>query len=99
MTAIREPTTLSRRERYLKNVAGLAVRFIYRSVEVRQREGETSRGPQLSVSNHFGGFSDALIQAYALDRVPRFIARDVIWRYPVAKQVMEFVRAIPTHIP
>ena len=99
MTAKRLPTTLSRRERFLKNIAGLAVRLIYRSVEVRQRDGETSAGPQLTVSNHFGGFADALIQAYALDRVPRFIARDVIWRYPLAKQGMELVRAIPTHQP
>lgn len=87
------------RERFLKNLATLAVRLIYRSVEVRQEPGETAAGPQLAVSNHFGGAADALIQAYALDRVPRYIARDVIWRYPVAKQVMEFVRAIPTHKP
>ncbi|MEN8234551.1 MAG: 1-acyl-sn-glycerol-3-phosphate acyltransferase [Actinomycetota bacterium] len=89
----------SRRERFLKNVAVLAVRLIYRSVEVRQQPGESSSGPQLAVSNHFGGVADALIQAYALDRVPRFVARDVIWRYPLAKQVMGFVRAIPTHKP
>ena len=99
MTANRSTTTLARRERFLKNLAGLAVRLIYRSVEVRQIEGETAAGPQLSVSNHFGGFADALIQAYALDRVPRYIARDVIWRYPVVKQIMGFVRAIPTHKP
>ena len=99
MTAHEEPRVLSRRERFLKNTASLAVRLIYRSVEVRQLEGETASGPQLSVSNHFGGFADALIQAYALDRVPRFIARDVIWRYPVVKQLMRFVRAIPTHKP
>jgi 1-acyl-sn-glycerol-3-phosphate acyltransferase len=99
VTANRTPITLSRRERFLKNTAGLAVRLIYRSVEVRQLDGETSAGPQLSVSNHFGGFADALIQAYALDRVPRYIARDVIWRYPVVRQIMKFVRAIPTHKP
>jgi 1-acyl-sn-glycerol-3-phosphate acyltransferase len=99
VTANRIPTTLSRRERFLKNTAGLAVRLIYRSVEVRQLDGETLLGPQLSVSNHFGGFADALIQAYALDRVPRFIARDVIWRYPLVRQLMQFVRAIPTHKP
>ena len=92
-------TILSRRERILKNIAGLAIRLIYRSVEVRGRRGETASGPQLTVSNHFGGFADALIQAYALDRVPRFIARDVIWRIPIARQIMEFVRAIPTHKP
>jgi 1-acyl-sn-glycerol-3-phosphate acyltransferase len=90
---------LSRRERILKNIAILAVRLVYRSVEVRQQPGETTSGPQLTVSNHFGGFADALILAYALDRVPRFIARDVIWRIPIAKQIMEFARAIPTHKP
>ncbi|MFV9672942.1 MAG: hypothetical protein ACNYZH_06910, partial [Acidimicrobiia bacterium] len=80
MTAQSTASGLSRRQRVLKNIANLAVRVVYRSVEVRQRPGETSAGPQLTVSNHFGGFADALIQAYALDRVPRFIARDVIWR-------------------
>lgn len=90
---------LTRRERFLKNIAVLAVRLIYRSVEVRQQPGETGGGPQLAVSNHFGGVADALIQSYALDRVPRFVARDVIWRFPIAKHVMRFVRAIPTHKP
>lgn len=99
MTVQPAASGLSRRERVLKNIANLAVRLIYRSVEVRQSPGETSSGPQLTVSNHFGGFADALIQAYALDRVPRFIARDVIWRIPIAKQIMEFARAIPTHKP
>ncbi len=99
MKEARPEAHLSRRERFTKNVAGLAVRLIYRSVEVRQAAGETASGPQLAVSNHFGGFSDALVQAYALDRVPRFIARDVIWRYPIARRLMEFFRAIPTHKP
>ena len=99
MTESETVSVLTRRERIIKNIAGLAIRLIYRSVTVRGIPGETASGPQLTVSNHFGGFADALIQAYALDRVPRFIARDVIWKFPIAKQVMEFVRAIPTHKP
>jgi 1-acyl-sn-glycerol-3-phosphate acyltransferase len=99
VTAESSVSHLGRRERFIKNVASLAVRLIYRSVEVRQISGATARGPQLTVSNHFGGFSDALVQAYALDRVPRFIARDVIWRYPGVRQLMNFFRAIPTHKP
>ncbi len=86
-----------RRSRFLKNLADLAMRLLYRSVDVHQAYQETASGPQLGVSNHFGGLSDPLIQIYALDRVPRFIARDVIWKYPVAKQVMNFVGAIPVH--
>ncbi len=91
--------TLPRRERFLKNVAELATRLLYRRIDVHQQLGATASGPQLGVANHFGGFADALILIYALDRVPRFIARDVIWRYPLAKQVMQFVRAIPVHKP
>ena len=86
-----------RRSRLLKNLADLAMRLLYRSVQVHQAYRATAAGPQLGVSNHFGGLSDPLIQIYALDRVPRFIARDVIWRYPIVKQLMNFVGAIPVH--
>jgi hypothetical protein len=75
------------------------MRLLYRSVDVHQQFGETAGGPQLGVANHFGGLSDALILIYALDRVPRFIGRDVIWKYPIAKQGMNFVGAIPVHKP
>ncbi len=92
-----DAVAMSSRERFLKNLAWLANRLLFRSVEVHHEYRATAAGPQLGVSNHFGGLSDPLIQIYALDRVPRFIARDVIWRYPVAKQLMQFVRAIPVH--
>ena len=75
------------------------MRLLYRSVDVHQAFEATVRGPQLGVSNHFGGLSDPLIQIYALDRVPRVIGRDLIWKYPVAKQLMNFVGAIPVHKP
>ena len=87
----------SARERALKKIAAWMTLLLYRSVEVHERYEATESGPQLGVSNHFGGFADPLILVHALDRVPRFIARDVIWRYPLAKQVMEFARAIPVH--
>lgn len=32
-----------------------------------------------------------------MDRVPRFIARDVIWNYPVVRSVLNWVGAIPVH--
>lgn len=90
---------LTRRERFIKRVVFWAVTLLYRSVEVQQKPGLTGRGPQLGVSNHFGGFADPLVLIRTMDRVPRFIARDVIWRYPIAKQVMNWVRAIPVHKP
>ena len=87
----------SRRERLIKKIGSTFVRLLYRNVEVYEAPAQTARGPILGVANHFGGFADPLILVYALDRVPRFIARDVIWRYPVSKQILNFVRAIPVH--
>jgi hypothetical protein len=51
----------------------------------------------MSTSNHFGGFLDPLLAMYALPRRPRFIARDVIWKIPVARSIMRWIEAIPVH--
>jgi 1-acyl-sn-glycerol-3-phosphate acyltransferase len=57
----------------------------------------TADGPVLLVSNHFGGVSDALVLMSVLPRRPRILADDAIWKVPVAKQVMEWIGAIPVH--
>lgn len=86
-----------RRERMIRKIASLMVRGVYRRVEVYRAPADLSGDPQLSVSNHFGGFADPLLLIYAMPRVPRIIARDVIWKIPVARSVMKWVRAIPVH--
>lgn len=97
MADLDAPVEASVSQRILKKIAGWATILLYRSVEVHETYRATATGAQLGVSNHFGGFADPLILAHALDRVPRFIARDVIWRYPIAKQMMNFAGAIPVH--
>lgn len=57
----------------------------------------TEEGPLLLVSNHFGGAADAIVLMSVLPRRPRILADDTIWRYPVARQVMEWLGAIPVH--
>lgn len=57
----------------------------------------TAEGPVLLVANHFGGAADAIVLMSVLPRRPRILADDTIWRYPVAKQVMEWIGAIPVH--
>jgi len=84
-------------ERIIRRVVWWAVTALYHRVEVRQEPGLTATGPEVVNSSHFGGFTDPLLLIYAMDRVPRYVARDVIWKYPVAKSVMEWVRAIPVH--
>ncbi len=88
----------TRKQQLIRKLAGLIVRGVYRRVDV-VRTDDVVNGPQMSVSNHFGGFSDPLLLVYAMPRLPRIIARDVIWQYPVVGWLMRWVGAIPVHKP
>lgn len=88
---------MRRSDKVIKKLASWANAMLYRRFEVRQAPGLTLSGPQLANGSHFGGFSDALVLLHAMDRVPRYIARDVIWKNPIAKAVMNWVGAIPVH--
>jgi glycerol-3-phosphate O-acyltransferase/dihydroxyacetone phosphate acyltransferase len=88
---------MTRSSRIIRKLASWAVAALYHRVEVRQAPNLTAQGPELANSSHFGGFTDPLLLVYAMDRVPRFVARDVIWKYPVAKNIMNWVKAIPVH--
>jgi len=92
-----EQSVASRRERIIKKLVSWAVALLYHRVEVRQPHGLTSEGPQLANASHFGGFADPLLLIRAMDRVPRFIARDVIWKFPVVRNILNSVGAIPVH--
>lgn len=88
---------MKRSDRIIKKIVSWAVAALYHRVEVRQAPNLTLSGPQLANGSHFGGFTDPLLLIYTMDRVPRFVARDVIWKTPGAKQVMNWVGAIPVH--
>ncbi|MEN8041568.1 MAG: 1-acyl-sn-glycerol-3-phosphate acyltransferase [Actinomycetota bacterium] len=88
---------MTRRERIIKKLVAWAVGMLYHRVEVRQPSGMTADGAQLANASHFGGFADPLLLIRAMDRVPRFIARDVIWKYPGARGILNWAGAIPVH--
>ena len=90
---------MSRSDKIIKKIAFWANTLLYRRFEVRHSPGLTESGPQLANGSHFGGFSDALVLVHAMDRVPRFVGRDVIWKNPVARVIMNWVGAIPVHKP
>jgi 1-acyl-sn-glycerol-3-phosphate acyltransferase len=75
------------------------VRALYRSVEVHIAADAVDSGPVLAVSSHFGGFADPLLLVSISPRAPRVIARDKIWKIPIAGSVMRWLRAIPVHKP
>jgi glycerol-3-phosphate O-acyltransferase/dihydroxyacetone phosphate acyltransferase len=88
---------VTRRERTIRKIVAWATALLFQRVEVRQHQGLTTSGSQLANSSHFGGFTDPLVLIRAMDRVPRFIARDVIWNYPVVRSILNWVGAIPVH--
>lgn len=91
------PSPVSRKHRAIKKVVAWLIAALYERVEVYQPPGETSRGAELGVANHFGGFADPLLLIHAMDRIPRFIASDVIWKYPLAGWLLDWAGAIPVH--
>ena len=88
---------MTRRERIIKKLVAFSVSMLYHRVEVREPPGLTSHGAQLANASHFGGFTDPILLIYAMDRVPRFIARDVIWKFPVVRNLLDWAGAIPVH--
>lgn len=71
-----------------------ATNTAFRSVEVRRVAPEPT-GPVLVLANHGGGLGDILTVIAGSSRFPRFLARDIIWRFPIARKVMDSVGAIP----
>ncbi len=88
---------MTRRERTIKKIVAWAVALLFHRVEVRQQHGMTTGGSQLANASHFGGFTDPLVLTRAMDRVPRFIGRDVIWNIPVVGSIATWFGAIPVH--
>lgn len=79
---------------HLRQLAGIVSGVAFRSVEIR-RPADEPNGPVLVLANHGGGLADIIAVIDACRRFPRFLARDVIWRFPLARQVMSAARAIP----
>ena len=75
---------------------GLA-RLVYRDIDVRRPESAIAEGPVLAVANHFGGLSDGVLLIDASPRMPRVIARDLIWKVPVVGQLATAIGMIPVH--
>jgi glycerol-3-phosphate O-acyltransferase/dihydroxyacetone phosphate acyltransferase len=88
------------KDRFLKTLLRFVVFFLYESVEVYTPPDEDQgEYPILAVSNHFGGLADPLLLMYAAPRRPRIMARDKIWKIPIAGSIMNWLDAIQVHKP
>lgn len=80
-----------------QKAARMVADIVYREIDVRVHPQVTFDRPTICVANHFGGLSDAILVVDTLPVMPRIVARDVIWRIPIAGQIMRGVGAIPVH--
>jgi len=78
----------------VRRLAVFGTRLVYREVDVVER-GRPPAGPVLAVSSHFGGVADAMLLLALSERFPRIVARDLIWKYPLARSIMRSIGAIP----
>jgi glycerol-3-phosphate O-acyltransferase / dihydroxyacetone phosphate acyltransferase len=81
--------------RFVQQVAQLATRGLFRSVEMVRPASVASSGPQLWIASHFGAFSDAVVLLHALERHPRFLVGDFLFRFPLLRQLLRLAEAIP----
>lgn len=80
-----------------RRLARLLSSLVYREIDVRLDLGGFGSGPTLVVANHFGGLADGIVIVDSLPVMPRIVARDVIWKIPVAGQLMTAIGGIPVH--
>ena len=85
------------KDKFIERLVSFLTRSVYRDVEVFVSSGLPTETPMLAVSNHFGGFADALVLLDVMPRRPGIVARDVIWRTPLVGRLMNWIGAIPVH--
>ena len=92
------------RSRSTANVAGfraawraMAANLVYRDIDVHLPAEPIPDGPVLAVANHFGGLADGVLLVDSAPRMPRVVARDVIWKVPVVGRLANGIGMIPVH--
>ncbi len=81
----------------IRALARLLLRVFYRRVEVVGLENIPASGPVLLVANHGNALVDpALVVAHS-PRMPRFLAKHVLFRHPLVRPLLSSAGAIPVY--
>jgi glycerol-3-phosphate O-acyltransferase/dihydroxyacetone phosphate acyltransferase len=86
-----------RRHSVFRRVAQGAANLVYREIDVHLPAASFPEGPVLAVANHFGGLADGVLLVDTAPRMPRVVARDVIWKVPIAGRLASAAGMIPVH--
>jgi glycerol-3-phosphate O-acyltransferase/dihydroxyacetone phosphate acyltransferase len=92
-------STPTRKDRFIAKLVSFLARAVYREIDVYVPATLPPGTPVVTVANHFGGFSDALVLLDVLPRRPGIVARDVIWKVPLVGRAMNWIGGIPVHKP
>lgn len=87
----------SRRGRLPRRIVRALATLVYRDIDVRVAPDAVPEGPALAVANHFGGLADGVLLIDGFPRMPRVIARDLIWKVPIVGQLATGLGMIPVH--
>jgi len=79
----------------LRALAGIALRWFYRSIQVEGRERISRRGPILFVVNHPNALVDAMLVGWAVPRRVLLTAKATIFRNPLGAMLLRWVGVVP----
>ena len=80
-----------------RRLARMAANLVYRDIDVHLPAEPIPDGPLLAVANHFGGLADGVLLVDSAPRMPRVVARDVIWKVSVVGRLASGIGMIPVH--
>lgn len=71
--------------------------LVYREIDVHLAGAAFPGGSALLVANHFGGLADGVLLIDSAPRMPRVVARGVIWKVPIVGRLASAAGMIPVH--
>jgi glycerol-3-phosphate O-acyltransferase/dihydroxyacetone phosphate acyltransferase len=89
---------MSSRGVVVRRLARMMSSLVYREIDIYADPAlDEAGGPTIAVSNHFGGLADGILLVDTLPRMPRVVARDVIFNIPIVGQIASAAGGIPVH--
>lgn len=79
----------------LRALAGVALRWFYRSIQIEGRERIPRRGPVLFVVNHPNALVDAMLVGWAVPRRVLLTAKATIFRNALGATLLRWVGVVP----
>lgn len=84
-------------DRLTRALARWVIGVFYRKIEVSGLEHVPSQGPVLFVANHGNAIVDPIVLVGLLPRIPRFLAKNTLWKNPALFPLLTLAGAVPVY--